>query len=242
MFAILSDIHANRPALEAVFVEMDKLGVRRMLVLGDVIGYGPFPNDCLRMVAKAELCLLGNHEAGVIGALGEGWFNDAAWGAIEWTRKKLTHADRELISKWRPTGLHDGIELAHASLNPDAVFDYLLTPRALKAHFAAQKTPLCFVGHTHIPEIWTEGREDPLSTPKSGVYRLEEGLKTVINVGSVGLPRGDDKRASWAIYDPSAGEIRLRRTSYDVQEVIRTIKHMGHEPVVEAKLLRDLGA
>ncbi len=242
MFAILSDIHANRPALEAVFVEMDKLGVRRMLVLGDVIGYGPFPNDCLRMVAKAELCLQGNHEAGVIGALGEGWFNDAAWGAIEWTRKKLTHADRELISKWRPTGLHDGIELAHASLNPDAVFDYLLTPRALKAHFAAQKSPLCFVGHTHIPEIWTEGREDPLSTPKSGVYRLEEGLKTVINVGSVGLPRGDDKRASWATYDPLAGEVTLRRTSYDVQEVIRTIRHLSHDPVVEAKLLRDLGA
>jgi hypothetical protein len=78
--------------------------------------------------------------------------------------------------------------------------------------------------------------------PKSGVYRLEEGSKTVINVGSVGLPRGDDKRASWVTYDPSAGEITLRRTSYDVQEVIRTIKHLRHEPVVEAKLLRDLGA
>jgi len=242
MIAILSDIHGNRPALEAVFAEMEKLGVKRMVVLGDVIGYGPFPNDCLRMVAKAEVCLQGNHEAGVIGALDEQWFNEAAWGAIEWTRRKLTHADRELISKWRPTGQHEGIQLAHASLNPDTVFDYLLTLRALKAHFAAQKVPLCFVGHTHIPEIWTEGREDPVPLPKSGVYRLEEGLKTVINVGSVGLPRGDDKRASWATYDPLAGEVTLRRTSYDVQEVIRTIKHLGHEAVVEAKLLRDLGA
>ncbi len=113
--------------------------------------------------------------------------------------------------------------------------------KAKKAHFAAQKAPLCFVGHTHIPEIWTEGREDPVSAPKSGVYRLEAGRKTVINVGSVGLPRGDDKRASWATCDPLAGEVTLHRTSYDVQEVIRTIKHLGHEPVVEAKLLRDLG-
>ncbi len=242
MFAVLSDIHGNRPALEAVFSEIETLGIKRMLVLGDVVGYGPFPNDCLRMISKSDVCLQGNHEAGVIGSLGERWFNDAAWGAIEWTRKKLTHADRELISKWRPTGQFEGIQLAHASLNPDAVFDYLLTPRALKAHFAAQKASLCFVGHTHIPEIWTDGRSDPASCPKSGVYRLEPSLKTVINVGSVGLPRGDDKRASWATYDPLAGEVTLRRTPYDVQEVIRTIRHLRHEPAVETKLLRDLGA
>ena len=241
MFAILSDIHGNRPALEAVCVGMEQLGVKRMLVLGDVVGYGPFPNDCLRMVAKAEVCLQGNHEAGVLGSLDEQWFNDAAWGAIEWTRRKLTHADREQIAKWRPTGRHEGIQLAHASLNPDAVFDYLLTPRALKAHFATQTAPLCFVGHTHVPEIWTEGKDDPVPCPKSGVYRLVKGLKTVINVGSVGLPRGDDKRASWATYDPLAGEVTLHRTSYDVQEVVRTIRHLGHDPVLETKLLRDLG-
>ena len=242
MFAILSDIHGNRPALEAVSAEMEKLGVKRMLVLGDVIGYGPFPNDCLRMVAKAEVCLQGNHEAGVIGELKEQWFNDAAWGALEWTRKKLTHADREQIARWRPTGIHQGIQLAHGSLNPDAVFDYLLTPRALKAHFAAQTSPLCFVGHTHVPEIWTEGREDPMPWPKSGIYTLEPGRKTVINVGSVGLPRGgDDKRATWATYEAGKGEVTLRRTAYDVQEVIRTIKHLRHNPIIEAKLLRDLG-
>ena len=242
MLAILSDIHGNRPALEAVLAEMELLGVTQMLVLGDVIGYGPFPNDCLRMVAKAEVCLQGNHEAGAIGELDEEWFNDAAWGALEWTRKKLTHANREQIAKWRPTGIHDGIQLAHASLNPDAVFDYLLTPRALNAHFAAQTAPLCFVGHTHVPEIWIEGREDPVSWPKSGVYTLEPGRKTVINVGSVGLPRGTgDKRATWATYDSAKGEVTLRRTAYDVQEVIRTIKHLRHDPVVEAKLLRDLG-
>jgi len=239
--AILSDIHGNRPALEAVFVEMEKLGVRRMVVLGDVVGYGPFPNDCLRMISKAEVCLQGNHEAGVIGELDEQWFNDAAWAAIEWTRKKLTHADRQLIGKWRPTGSFQGIQLAHGSLNPDAAFDYLLTPRALKAHFAAQQAPLCFVGHTHLPEIWSEGREGPIPWPQSGVHVLEPDRKTVINVGSVGLPRGDDKRATWATYDPGQRAVTLRRTAYEVQEVIRTIKHLRHEPVLEAKLLRNLG-
>ena len=241
MFAVLSDIHGNRPALEAVLAEMDALGIQRMVVLGDVVGYGPFPNDCLQMVAKAEVCLQGNHEAGVTGALGKYWFNDAAWAGIRWTRKKLTQAERELISQWRPTGAYEGMQLAHASLNPDAVFDYLLTPRALKAHFAAQKASCCFVGHTHVPEIWTEGREEPVAWPKSGIYRLEPGSKTVINVGSVGLPRGDDKRATWVTVAPQTGEETLRRTAYDVLEMIRTIRHLRFEPVVEAKLLRDLG-
>jgi diadenosine tetraphosphatase ApaH/serine/threonine PP2A family protein phosphatase len=176
----------------------------------------------------------------LVGELDEDWFNDAAWGALEWTRKKLTHADREQIAQWRPTGSHEGVQLAHASLNPAAVFDYLLTPRALNAHFAAQTAPLCFVGHTHVSEIWTEGREDPVVWPKSGVYALEPGRKTVINVGSVGLPRGGDKRATWATYEAGKGQVTLRRTAYDVQEVIRTIKHLRHDPVVEAKLLRDL--
>lgn len=93
-----------------------------------------------------------------------------------------------------------------------------------------------------MPEIWTEGREDPVAWPKSGVYALEPGQKTVINVGSVGLPRGDDKRATWATYDAGKGEVTLRRTAYDVQEVIRTIKHLRHDQVLENKLLRDLGA
>ena len=98
------------------------------------------------------------------------------------------------------------------------------------------------MGHTHVPEIWTEGREEPVVRPISGVYTLETCRNTVINVGSVGLPRGEDKRATWATYDAGNGEVTLRRTVYDVQEVIRTIRHLRHEPVVEAKLLKDLGA
>ena len=77
--------------------------------------------------------------------------------------------------------------------------------------------------------------------PKSGIYTLEAGRKTVINVGSVGLPRGGDKRATWVTYAPAKGEVTLRRTDYDVQEVIRTIKHLRHDAIIEAKLLRDLG-
>jgi len=242
VLAILSDIHGNRPALEAVLDEVQALGITRVLVLGDVIGYGPFPNDCLRMVAKAELNLQGNHEAGVIERVPEYWFNDVALGMIRWTRRKLTETDRVMIRSWKSTGAIDGIQFAHASLNPSNEFDYLLTLRALLPHFSAQTAPVCFVGHTHIQAIWEEGKVDEVPVPLDGLYRCNLSSKTVINVGSVGLPRGDDKRASWVTYDAGKGEVTLRRTAYDVQEVIRTIKHLRRDQVLENKLLRDLGA
>ena len=242
VFAILSDIHGNRPALDAVMDEIAHLGIRRLMVLGDVIGYGPYPNDCLRAVQKAEICLLGNHEAGVIGTLDQQWFNDAAWAGVEWTRRKLTHADRTLIGQWKATGEHAGVQLAHGSLNPSDPFDYLLNPRALKIHFAVQKAPVCFVGHTHVPEVWTEGSDLPVVIPASGVFKLLKDRKMAVNVGSVGLPREDDRRASWATYDPDSGEVCLRKTKYDIKEMIRTVRHLNLDPVLQDKILKDLGA
>lgn len=242
MFAVLSDIHANRPALDAVMEEVGRLGITRLMVLGDVIGYGPYPNDCLRMIRGAEVCLQGNHEAGVIEALDEQWFNDAAWAGVEWTRRKLTHAERTQIAGWKPTGEHAGVQLAHGSLNPSDPFDYLLNPRSLRAHFAVQTAHLCFVGHTHVPEVWTEGSDLPVEIPSSGAFKLTPGCKFAVNVGSVGLPRGDDKRASWATYDPDSGEVRLRKTKYDIKEMIRTVRHLNLNPVMQDKVLKDLGA
>ena len=241
MIAILSDIHGNRPALEAVMTEVQALGITRVVVLGDVVGYGPFPNDCLRMVAKAELNLQGNHEAGIVGRIPESWFNDVALEMIQWTRRKLTGSDRSLIQSWKSRGSLEGMQFAHASLNPHNEFDYLLTPRALAAHFAVQTAPVCFVGHTHLSAIWQQGREAELPIPKDGLYDLAAASKTVVNVGSVGLPRGEDKRAAWATYDSSMSQVHFRRTPYDIDETIRTIRHLHLDPILETKLLRDLG-
>mgnify|MGYP000511690265 CR=1 FL=1 len=236
MFAVLSDIHGNRPALEAVLAEVKDLGIRRLLVLGDVVGYGPFPGECLRLLADAEVCLQGNHEAGVIGELDDGWFNDVAWAGIEWTRRRLSGHELQVISGWPKCVTVDGIELAHGSLDPDDRFDYLDSPSSIEAHFAAQSRPLCFVGHTHVPAIWTEGREGQVLWPKDGAYRLVPGLKTVVNVGSVGFCRSEDPRPSWVTYDPSEQEVTLHRTCYDLEETVRAVKGIGHERHVEKRL------
>jgi len=241
MFAILSDIHSNRPALEAVLDEVRKLGVGRIMVLGDVVGYGPFPSDCLRLLAGAELLLQGNHEAGVHGELDEEWFNDVAWAGIEWTRVNLSARERESLMTWPKSARIDGIQFTHGSLNPDDPFDYLDSPSSVEDHFAHQTAPLCFVGHTHVPAIWTEGREAPVTWPKSGVHIIEPGRKTVINVGSIGFCRCEDHRPSWVTYDPLNGEVTLRRTDYDVDTTVQAIRRSGHEKHVVKRLLKDLG-
>ena len=241
MFAILSDIHSNRPALEAVLDEVRKLGVGRIMVLGDVVGYGPFPSDCLRLLAGAELLLQGNHEAGVHGELDEEWFNDVAWAGIEWTRVNLSARERESLMTWPKSARIDGIQFTHGSLNPDDPFDYLDSPSSVEDHFAHQTAPLCFVGHTHVPAIWTEGREAPVTWQKSGVHIIEPGRKTVINVGSIGFCRCEDHRPSWVTYDPLNGEVTLRRTDYDVDTTVQAIRRSGHEKHVVKRLLKDLG-
>jgi predicted phosphodiesterase len=241
MFAILSDVHGNLPALEAVLAEAEGMGVSRVIVLGDVVGYGPFPQECLRLVAGAELCLQGNHEAGVLGRLDEAWFNDVAWEAIRWTKARLSAAELAQMEVWPEAAEKESIQFAHGSLNPADPFDYLDSESSLTDHFAAQSHPLCFVGHTHSPAIWTEGRASAMPWPKSGSYRLVPGLKTVINVGSVGFCRTEDPRPSWVTYDPLKGEVALRRTDYDVYTTVQAIRRSGHEKHVVQRLLKDLG-
>lgn len=241
MFAILSDIHGNRHALAAALDRASSLGATRTLVLGDVVGYGPFPGECLRLVRGAEVRLRGNHEAGVLGELPAEWFNDVAWEVVKWTRARLSAGEIATIAGWPPSAALDGFQLAHGSLAPGDPFDYLDKPSSLRRHFAAQTEPLCFVGHTHAPRIWTEGRGEPVPWPVSGVYRPEPGRKTVINVGGAGFCRDDDLRPSWVTYDPPSGEVRLHRVDYDVEPVVGAIRQAGHAPRIEGRLLADLG-
>lgn len=217
------------------------MGISRVLVLGDVVGYGPFPQECLRALSGAELCLQGNHEAGVLGRLDEDWFNDVAWEAIKWTKARLSAADLAQMQGWPEAAERERIQFAHGSLNPDDPFDYLDCVDSVEDHLAYQTSPVCFVGHTHVPAIWTEGGDGAMPWPQSGCYRLVPGLKTVINVGSVGFCRTDDTRPSWATYDPLKGEVTLRRTAYDVEATAQAIRRIGHRKPIENRLLKDLG-
>jgi diadenosine tetraphosphatase ApaH/serine/threonine PP2A family protein phosphatase len=228
MIALISDLHANLPALEAVFADIASVGtVERVYCLGDVIGYGPQPIECLDVVAKrCSLILMGNHEHAVLyGAYG---FHPAAKRAIDWTRVTLQNAmpmaQRKavwnLIENLPIRHEINDVLLVHGSPR-DPVMEYVLESDVwegsdstkMEEIFAGFKR-LCFVGHTHRPGVFTEDHCFLPAADLGSGYDVSDGSKYLINVGSVGQPRDRDPRACYALYSGDA--VYFRRVEYDI--------------------------
>ena len=228
MIALISDLHANLPALTAVLADIDRLGkVERVYCLGDVIGYGPQPVECLELAAsRCKLILMGNHEHAVLyGAYG---FHPAAKRAVDWTREVLTRvtpaARRKalwgLIENLPIRHEFDDVLLVHGSPR-DPVMEYVLEsdlwegadPGKMDEIFGAFAR-LCFVGHTHRPGVFTEDRCFLPATELANGYDVSDGGRYLINVGSVGQPRDRDPRACYTLFSGDA--VYFRRVAYDV--------------------------
>lgn len=233
---IISDIHANLTALEAV---LDDAGeVEATWCLGDIVGYGPDPNECIERVKGLPklLCLLGNHDAAVINHIDIDTFNPDARIAIEWMQKNLAEEHQNFLGECPHKDVVGNVTLAHGSpRNP--VYEYLLDTRAATWNFEYFETDFCFVGHTHLPVIFTLNAND--SQAQLTIPVVNTGIKlkprTIINPGSVGQPRDRDPRAAYAIYDPDANTWEYRRIGYDIQAVQ---KRMRKASLPERHILR----
>lgn len=236
MIAFISDIHGNLPALEAVFADIAALGnVDKVICLGDVVGYGPKPVECLEMVAeRCKLILMGNHEHAVLhGALG---FHVPARQAIDWTRTTFQAIEPPARRKalWR---LLEDLPIRHAFGNVllvhgsprDPVMEYVLEsdlwdgndPDKMEQIFAGIDK-LCFVGHTHRPGVFTADRCFlPAQELKDG-FAVNDGHQYLINIGSVGQPRDRDPRACYAVFSGDA--VYWRRVAYDIDSVAAEVK------------------
>ncbi|NET73845.1 MAG: metallophosphoesterase [Sphaerospermopsis sp. SIO1G2] len=243
MIAFISDIHGNLPALEAVLEDIDSLGnVEKIYCLGDVVGYGPFPLECLELTAsRTSLILMGNHEHAVVH--GPYLFNPRARKAIEWTKETIlaNSAPNRRKQIWDllenlPDRYEMGdILLVHASPR-DPVMEYVLEsdlwegadPSKIDGIFAAFDR-LCFVGHTHRPGVFTEDRCFLAANDLPSGYDVSDG-RYLINVGSVGQPRDRDARACYTIFSGDA--IYFRRVGYDVDvtaQAIRQTEELGDQ-------------
>ena len=234
MLAIISDIHSNIEALTAVLDDIDSHGVKTILCLGDVVGYGPDPVECVRLVAeRAELTLMGNHDAAVVFEPSK--FNVAAENSCFWTRGQVEAAEPaprnacwDFLGMLPVTVKYDGSELglgtmvlAHGSprrpvneyLFPDDVYT---APNKLQGQFERFER-LCFVGHTHAPGVFTKGPDWYTPDELEGVWKTNGTEKALINVGSVGQPRDRDPRASYVLVEP--GKVRFMRVPYDAEAV-----------------------
>lgn len=228
--ALISDIHSNLEGLQAVLADAREQGVEEVICLGDVVGYGPNPSQCLDIVMNCKVCLLGNHDQGAL--FDPEGFNTGAERAIFWTRAQLENggaSSEDRLRRWDflghlPRNYQEGdILYVHGSprnpLNEYVFPEDIYNRRKLEKIFALVRR-CAFQGHTHVPGVFTE-RFSFLSPDEIHCeYRLT-GEKVMINVGSVGQPRDGDPRSCYVILEDDW--VRFRRVAYPVEETIRKI-------------------
>ncbi len=218
-YAIISDIHSNIEALEACFKVIDAEKPDLVVCLGDIVGYGATPNECIDFVrARAAQVVAGNHDCAAVGTTDTEYFNPDARAAVEWTRAALT-AENEAYLRGLPftAGLPDML-LAHSSPSAPAEWLYIFNLREAMHEFRAFTERVCFVGHSHFPGFFVERAQGHAQqSPPSLV--IGPGERALINVGSVGQPRDGDARAAFAFYDDTTGRTEIRRVFYDVERV-----------------------
>jgi diadenosine tetraphosphatase ApaH/serine/threonine PP2A family protein phosphatase len=226
-YAIVSDVHGNLEALRAV---LDDAAARAdgVVCLGDSVGYGADPAACVELLdRRARAIVAGNHEYGVAGRLDLDWFNRWARAAAEWTRERLDDDHRAWLGALPLVRELEDATLVHASPAQPDEWDYLVTPDDGFGAFPHFATRWCFVGHSHVPAVWSLGSSGPDHDPRPETVLSERGRRYIVNVGSVGQPRDRDPRAAYALWDVEAGRVDIRRVVYDVAAARSKIEAAG---------------
>jgi diadenosine tetraphosphatase ApaH/serine/threonine PP2A family protein phosphatase len=226
---IISDIHANLTAFQTVLQDA-KGQWEYVWCLGDVVGYGPDPNECVELLRTLpHLCLAGNHDWAALGRLDIRTFNPDARMAVNWTRETLTQDNIEYLDALPTTFVIGNYTLAHGSPR-EPVWEYILEPLIATLNFPHFETPYCLVGHTHQPIIYelvdTEGETEAIP-PTYRKVRPLNGRRQIINPGSVGQPRDQNPDAAYAILDVEANVWEHRRIPYDVAAVQKRMRSHG---------------
>jgi predicted phosphodiesterase len=229
--AVLSDIHANLPALDGVLADAGQ--VDAVWHLGDVVGYGPDPNGVVdRLRGVAAIGVRGNHDSAAIGDLDLADFNAEARAAMEWTRGQIGAATREWLAALPLRREERGLTLVHGSPR-DPTWEYILSPGIARANLAAFATPHCLHGHTHVPIVFRASAEGMQTLgPQSGAVLSLDERRALLNPGSVGQPRDGIPDSSYLVLDLAAGEASWHRVAYDIRSVQAAMR--------EARLPRPL--
>ena len=225
-WAILSDVHGNLEALQAVMADLRREGAEKIAFLGDAVGYGANPNECLLLLRElTEFMVAGNHDYGAVDLTDVSYFNAAAKAAVVWTGEKLSEEGRTFLRHLPLVHHVGGITFIHATPNEPGEWNYIFTfPEAEKA-FRALLGELAFNGHSHSPIILAKEWKGRVNVLEQETAILERGVQYIINVGSVGQPRDGNPKAAYGLYDEAERKFQLNRVPYDIltaqQKIIR---------------------
>lgn len=227
-YAIISDLHANVPALEATLDDIAIKGADMTLCLGDLVGYGPSPIEVMELVfGHVDVSILGNHDAVVCNKFSSAYFNTEAKNIIEWTRSLLRPKDIEYIDKLAYMIDGDHFRCSHANFNNPDTFGYVISLEEAEANFEVTKEQLLFLGHTHMAgaHIQSRGNKIQWVTPEQcgNKIKLQSGKRFIVNTGSVGVSRTAEFVASYCIYDSDRKEIEFRQVDFDIDTFRRDL-------------------
>jgi len=227
--ALISDIHGNLPALEAVLAAIEQQQVDAIWCLGDLVGYGAQPNECVERAAGAvELCLIGNHDLVVIDRLDISDFSQNAAVAAQWTKQELGADARAYLEKLKPEDVDHPIGLFHGSPR-DPVWEYVLSAMAADDCLDSMDARVGAVGHSHVAlAFWRRGDNPTAGAQSEADVELEIAEdRWLVNPGSVGQPRDGDPRASWMVVDLGSWAATWHRTEYEIDAAAEAIRAAG---------------
>jgi diadenosine tetraphosphatase ApaH/serine/threonine PP2A family protein phosphatase len=239
--AVVSDIHANWHAFEAVLADVDEAGVDEVWCLGDLVGYGPQPNPCVEAAhARSAVCLIGNHDLAAIGRVGLDDFSHDAAVSARWTQGELADGPRAYLESLEPTDERPDAQLFHGSPR-DPIWEYILDEPAVRAALDQTTSKFVLVGHSHIPIALQlcDGKLAGGLARGGSDLEVAEG-RWLLNPGSVGQPRDGDPRAAWLLIDFDAHRASFRRVVYPVEETQAEIRARNLPDELAARLAHGI--
>jgi len=223
-YGIFSDVHSNLEALEAVILAFQKEEIDRYLCLGDIVGYGANPKECIQKVRSlTDICCAGNHDWATVNLFALDYLNSEAAFAVLWTKRLLNAQEKSYLEALKLVYKNKDLVLVHGTLDNPQEFNYLTNVYIAEETFRLMETNICFIGHTHIPSIFNKVGNDHVYCFKESNIRLEEKSKYIINVGSVGQPRDGNPKAAFCVYDTKTKEVQIKRTGYDIKTARKKI-------------------
>lgn len=224
--AVLSDIHSNLAALDAVRADLPD--VDEVWVLGDSVGYGPQPNEVIAALQEmGARSVMGNHDGAAIGAVDTGWFNPDAGRAIAWTSEAIDDNSRAYLATLPEVRVQDELTAVHGSPR-DPIWEYIVSSSVAAENLSAFSTRICLHGHTHVPVVFQadDGVVEPVAPTLDMPLSISEG-RALVNPGSVGQPRDGNPAASYLVLDTDAGTVQFHRVSYDIDATQKLMREAG---------------